>query len=241
MKKSAFIICCFFSILIFGYRHLLVEDNLLITSYVVDLKKQKLQFYLKDEKGASYKTFSNLRKNLELKGEKVIFAMNGGMFDEDLDPSGLFVEKGVLKKDIDTVLNGYGNFYLQPNGVFYLTKRNKGVVVQSKDFVMNVDIEFATQSGPMLVINGIIHSKFNKESTNLNIRNGVGVLPNGDLLFAISKEKINFYDFANYFKSKGCENALYLDGFVSKVYLPSKNLTEDNHHSFGVIIAEIAK
>ncbi len=52
----------------------------------------------------------------------------------------------------------------------------------------------------------------------------------------MSKQKINFYDFANYFKQIGYENALYLDVFVSRTYLPSENWkqTDDN---FGVIIA----
>jgi len=82
-----------------------------------------------------------------------------------------------------------------------------------------------------------MHPKFNMGSTNVNIRNGVGVLPDGSLLFAMSKEKINFYDFALYFKQNGCENALYLDGFVSKTYLPSQGW-EQLDGNFGVIIGE---
>jgi uncharacterized protein YigE (DUF2233 family) len=38
----------------------------------------------------------------------------------------------------------------------------------------------------------------------------------------MSKERINLYDFATYFKDAGCKNALYLDGFVSRAYLPAK-------------------
>ena len=89
----------------------------------------------------------------------------------------------------------------------------------------------------MLLIDGNIHSKFRKGSSNLNIRNGVGILPNGNILFAMSKEEINFYDLATFFKQKGCKNALYLDGFVSKVYLPSQNWQQTDG-IFGVIIAE---
>ena len=72
---------------------------------------------------------------------------------------------------------------------------------------------------------------------NLNIRNGVGILPNGQLIFGMSKQKINFYDFASFFKSLGCKNALYLDGYISKTYLPSKNwISQDG--KFGIIIGE---
>jgi uncharacterized protein YigE (DUF2233 family) len=79
-----------------------------------------------------------------------------------------------------------------------------------------------------------------KGSTNLNIRNGVGILPNNNIVFAMSKKEINFYDFAAYFQKLGCKNALYLDGFVSRTYLPEKHwLQEDGN--FGVMIGVIEK
>jgi uncharacterized protein YigE (DUF2233 family) len=100
---------------------------------------------------------------------------------------------------------------------------------------MNDNIKFATQSGPMLVVNGEIHTAFKKGSSNLNIRNGVGILPNNHILFAMSKKEINFYDFAQFFKNAGCKNALYLDGFVSRTYLPEKNWVQTDGQ-FGVMI-----
>ena len=87
----------------------------------------------------------------------------------------------------------------------------------------------------MLLINGQIHPAFKKGSSNLNIRNGVGILPNNKVIFAMSKQEVNFYDFAQYFKNLGCKNALYLDGFVSRTYLPGKNW-EQLDGNFGVII-----
>ena len=82
-----------------------------------------------------------------------------------------------------------------------------------------------------------MHPRFNKGSANVHIRNGVGILPDGNILFAMSKEKVNFYDFASYFRQKGCKNALYLDGFVSRTYLPSKGWRQFEGN-FGVIIGE---
>ena len=87
----------------------------------------------------------------------------------------------------------------------------------------------------MLLVDGEIHPAFHKSSANLNIRNGVGVLPNNKVVFAMSKEPISFYEFANYFKSLGCRNALYLDGLVSRTYLPEKNWVQTDG-DFGVII-----
>ena len=90
-----------------------------------------------------------------------------------------------------------------------------------------------------MVVNGTIHPKLTEGSKNLHIINGVGILPNGNLLFAISKQTINFFDFANFFKINGCQYALYLDGFVSKMYLPQKNWNQLDG-KFGIIIAETA-
>jgi uncharacterized protein YigE (DUF2233 family) len=90
----------------------------------------------------------------------------------------------------------------------------------------------------MLLINEVIISKFTAGSKNVNVRNGVGIKPNGEVVFAISKEEINFYNFANYFKQMGCKNALYLDGFVSRMYLPSKNI-EQIDGKFGVMICVV--
>ena len=129
---------------------------------------------------------------------------------------------------------------MQPNGVFYIDKRNRAYIKKTTSFKYSKRIKYATQSGPMLLINGKMHHRFRKGSHNLHIRNGVGILPDGRLLFAISNELINFYDFATFFKKNGCKNALYLDGFVSKIYLPPRYKGLSNSH-FGVMIAETKK
>lgn len=214
------------------------QDTSRIMSHEVDLTKSTLQFFHKNKGGENYKNAKNLKAELKKEGKELVFAMNGGMYLPNLDPQGLYIENGKIIKQLDKTQEAYGNFYLQPNGVFLIEKGNKAKVVQTKDLKLNNDVLFATQSGPMLVINGDLHPKFNKGSNSLFVRNGVGVLPNGNLLFAISKEKINFYDFATYFKEQGCKNALYLDGFVSRMYLPSKNW-EQIDGGFGVIIGEV--
>lgn len=210
------------------------DENIL--SHRVNLNNQNLKFYWKNENGQNFKNFQNLKKWTNSKSKRLIFAMNGGMYKKDFSPQGLYVEDGAIKSKIDTLQKGYGNFYMQPNGIFYITTDNKGIICKTLDF-KNENIKYATQSGPLLLINGEIHPKFRNGSNNLNIRNGVGVLPNGELIFAMSKQKINFYDFASFFQNLGCKYALYLDGFVSKTYLPEKGWTNLDG-SFGVIIAE---
>ncbi|MDP4844006.1 MAG: phosphodiester glycosidase family protein [Salibacteraceae bacterium] len=207
-------------------------------AYEVYLKSQNLQMIWKDSDGKTVSNFKTLKQQLAEDGKTLVFAMNGGMFRVDQSPQGLYIENGKELHQVNKVQEAYGNFYMQPNGIFYITNQQEAVVVATKDFEPNKDIKFATQSGPMLLIDGDFHPAFNKGSSNLNIRNGVGVLPNGNLLFVMSKVEVNFYDFAQFFKELGCQNALYLDGAVSRTYLPSQQW-QQLEGGFGVIIFEV--
>ena len=236
-KKVAFIFLIIISSISVGFfvqsKRLKIDDERFV-SYVVDSKKLNIEFYWKNKKDVNFRNAENLKLWLKTQNKELLFAVNGGMYKKDNSPQGLYIENNVKKNEIDTT-SGSGNFYLKPNGVFYLTNDKKPNICITKEFVDNEKIKFATQSGPMLVINGKIHSAFKKGSSNLNIRNGVGVLPNNEIIFAMSKKEINFYDFAEYFKKLGCKNALYLDGFVSRTYLPEKNWNQTDGN-FGVII-----
>lgn len=234
-KVFGFISLAFALLIVFSFYFKPIKTNVL--SYEVDLSEHDIRFYC-SENGSNIRNAQDLKRLLNKRGEKLVFAMNGGMYLKDRTPQGLYIENGVIKKKIDTIKQAFGNFYMQPNGVFGISKSNKPVIIESS-LVNELDsIRYATQSGPMLLINGELHPRFKNGSKNLNIRNGVGILPNGKVLFAMSKQKINFYDFATFFKNKGCENALYLDGYVSRTYLPSKNWKQLDGN-FGVIIAEV--
>lgn len=211
-----------------------IEDERFVT-YIVNPKKINLEFYWENKQGENFKNAENLKSWLKSQNKELLFATNGGMYKKDNSPQGLYIENGNKKSEIDTA-NANGNFYLKPNGVFYITTDKIPNISVTSNFLDNGKINYATQSGPMLVIDGEIHSAFKANSTNLNIRNGVGILQNNEVLFVISKKGINFYDFAEYFKEQGCKNALYLDGFVSRTYLPEKKWMQTDGN-FGVIIA----
>ncbi|MCP2026047.1 uncharacterized protein YigE (DUF2233 family) [Flavobacterium sp. HSC-32F16] len=210
------------------------SDDLFLT-YKVDIKKQNLRLFWKDDKGNRFGSIENFKLWSSEKNLKVDFVMNAGMYKTDRSPQGLYIEKQKVLSPLDTAA-AEGNFYLKPNGVFFITTKKTALICTTERFKNNKEIEFATQSGPMLVIDGQIHSAFKEGSKNLNIRNGVGILPNGNIVFVLSKKEVNFYDFANYFKGLGCKNALYLDGFVSRAYLPSQKWIQTDG-DFGALFA----
>jgi len=154
--------------------------------------------------------------------KRIAFAMNAGMFDSDGLPIGLYVERGREAKLLNR-RNGGGNFHLRPNGVFY-GDAGGWHVAPTDDFAARrpAQLDFATQSGPMLVIAGELHPAFSANGSSLQIRNGVGIDGHGVAWFAISDEAVSFGRFARLFRDHlGCRNALYLDGAISQLLDPA--------------------
>lgn len=207
--------------------------------YQVDLQKQDLKLYWKDERGQLLRSLGNLKNWLAARSETLVFAMNAGMYKPDHSPQGLFIQDGKTVAPLDTA-SGDGNFYLKPNGVFFITEDNKPGICPTEDFLKPKNIRYATQSGPMLLLRGQIHPAFKKGSSHLNIRNGVGILPDGRVVLAMSRAETSLYDFAHFFKQQGCQEALYLDGFVSRTYFPEGNCLQLDGN-FGVLLGVTEK
>lgn len=170
--------------------------------------------------------FRSLAQLSKKEDKKYWMLTNGGMFDPKGLPVGLFQDDTSQVKTINQE-QGYGNFFLHPNGVFYVTKDKQAGVLETQQFIDSVynketPLELATQSGPMLIINGAYHPKFNKKSSNKHIRSGVGVTEQQELIFILSEELVNFHTFARIFLAKGCKNALYLDGAISSMYIKNR-------------------
>lgn len=137
--------------------------------------------------------------------------MNGGMFHPDYKPVGLYIENGREITRAST-RNGPGNFHLKPNGIFYTSGATAGVLETGAYLKAKPQAEFATQSGPMLVINGRLHPRF-KSGESQKLRNGVGVRDANTIVFAISEGEVSFGAFARLFRDGlKCPNALFLDG-----------------------------
>lgn len=193
----------------------------------VNLQTATVKIFWKDETGKRFGSIKKLEQWLQAHNQQMIAATNAGIYDKDYSPVGLYVEQGRVLHNIN-LDDGYGNFFLKPNGIFFISKMGANVVESSEFKNFNKDILEATQSGPMLLNNGKINSQFSINSENRVIRSGVGVKNANEIYFVISKQPNTFYDFAELFKEQlNCYSALYLDGHISKLYIPHQNRFDD--------------
>ena len=170
---------------------------------------------------------------------KVAFAMNGGMFDAEGKPIGYYVEDGERRHTLNRNEGG-GNFHLMPNGVFYGTG-GEWHVRTTEDFAETVDKrpEFATQSGPMLVIGGKLHPAFDADGESKKTRNAVGVDAAGRAHFVISEAPVSFGKLARYFRDRlETPNALFLDGSVSQLWDPARGRMDGGPELGPLIVVE---
>ena len=186
--------------------------------------------------------FNNLLADLP-KSSELKFATNAGMYNSEFGPIGYTVLQGtqILSLNLN---QGAGNFHMMPNGVLWWDKNNRVSITESHK--LNEMLQsgvakpwYATQSGPMLVIDGKIHPKFNPTSTSQKTRNGVGICEDGNLKFVTSNEPVNFYQFASLFKEDlNCNNALFLDGGIaSALYAP--DISHQDNKNMGVMVGLI--
>ncbi|MEP9389365.1 phosphodiester glycosidase family protein [Mesorhizobium sp. KR9-304] len=157
--------------------------------------------------------------------EPFVFAMNAGMYHEDFTPVGLHVEDCREQSPIN-LADAEGNFFLKPNGVFYVDQQGNAGALESSAFAAaGIKPRLATQSGPMLVIDGKIHPRFEENGTSRHIRNGVAADGGKRVAFAISRGPVSLGSFARLFRDAlGYKNALFFDGTVSALHDGSKYL-----------------
>jgi uncharacterized protein YigE (DUF2233 family) len=204
-----------------------------------DPKKDDLRLFWRAPDGEPLGSFEAAAATLK-SGEKLIFAMNAGMYDPNYAPIGLYVEKGVELRRANT-RGGAGNFHLKPNGVFYIGPGQAGVMETALFLSQRPAADYATQSGPMLVLNGKIHPRIHAEGLSAKTRNGVGVDREGQVVFAISNEPVTFHEFASLFRDAlYCDNALFLDGSISAIYAPNLG-RNDFTLPMGPMVGAVAK
>jgi uncharacterized protein YigE (DUF2233 family) len=175
---------------------------------------------------------------LQLKAcEQMAFAMNAGMFHYTYHPVGLYIEKRKKLFPLNRH-RGWGNFYLKPNGVLAWNAKQAVILSTSQYAKRKFKADYATQSGPMLVSNRQINPILMTESTSQKIRNAVGI-KDQVLFFVITEQAVNFYTLASFMQADlGVEQALYLDGSISAVYLAEEAINTQSS-PFGPMLAYI--
>jgi uncharacterized protein YigE (DUF2233 family) len=201
-----------------------------------DPKRHSLTLRVTRRNGQPLRHMAALAAELGEGTRRVRFAMNAGMYDVRGWPIGLYVERGRERHKVNT-RTASGNFYLQPNGVFWVAGDGTAHVATTTTYLRGRDApRFATQSGPMLVIDGKLHPKIAQDGASEWTRNGVGTGCVGATWFVISDGDISFGKFARVFRDAlKCRDALFLDGAVSSLWDP-RGGRMDMRHTLGPII-----
>ncbi|WP_127113834.1 phosphodiester glycosidase family protein [Shimia sediminis] len=186
----------------------------------VDAAQDDLRLFLRDEAGAPYGQFSGIERALP-DGQRLSFAMNAGMYHADRRPVGLYVQGDTTEGRLLTGASK-GNFGLLPNGVFCIGEGRADVIETLAFERQRPACTYASQSGPMLVIDGALHPRFLPDSTSRFLRNGVGTSADGTrAIFAISNTPVTFHAFGSLFRDHlKTPNALFFDGKISRLHAP---------------------
>ena len=195
-----------------------------------------------DAQRQALRSFERLSASGVVDPKRVRFAMNAGMYDAAGAPIGLFVANGREEHALNRQ-TGDGNFYMQPNGVFFVDAQGRAQILTTDAFASAAPPSvWATQSGPMLVVGGAINAAFSQDGPSRYLRNGVGVC-RGGTLFVVSEAEVSFGKFARFFRDAlGCDDALYLDGAVSSLWVPVTGRRDDDY-ALGpmVVVSDRAK
>jgi uncharacterized protein YigE (DUF2233 family) len=202
-------------------QHVVFEGGSL-TDCTADPARDRIRIVVGPAGGKPYRSLAAFAAARPRTSPPVRFAMNGGMFGEDGQPIGYTVIGGKRVHRLNRA-SAEGNFYLKPNGVFFGTG-GKWQVLSTEAFAETVSKrpDFATQSGPMLVVNGSLHPRIAPDGPSKKVRNGVGVDAAGRAHFVISEGPVSFGKLARYYRDVvKTPNALFLDGTVSQLWEPA--------------------
>jgi uncharacterized protein YigE (DUF2233 family) len=203
----------------------LVFDSQSYFAVTVDTRREDIELYWRNpETDQPFSTIDALRTWTSGKGRPLSFATNAGIYDREFKPLGLYVENGKALVPLNLIHGNprSGNFSLLPNGVFAVYDDGSADVHTSEGF-RNAGRKprWATQSGPMLVIDGEINPQFDNGSDSMKWRSGVCAKTPHEVVFVVSRAPVNFHSFARLFRDEiGCSNALFLDGTISQAFTP---------------------
>lgn len=204
-------------------------DGIQLAVCRIDLRQDQLRTFWRNPQGHPYASLPALAAQLKPQGLQLVCAVNAGIYEQSLRPLGLYIEQGKTWREANPRSSGYGNFYMQPNGVF-LVHAGRAEIVSTRAWLKRTDmqraaVQYATQSGPLLLVDGKINPQFDPASRNKTVRNAVCVQDAQTVSLVTTGTPVSFYQFASLLQQRlGCQSALYLDGAISTFY-PAPFLT----------------
>jgi len=203
-------------------------------SFTVDPARHEISLHWKNAQGQLYRRLESLRSELNDKGKTVLAVMNAGIYDKKFRPLGLHIEGGKVLRPLDRH-KGAGNFYMQPNGVFFIGAKG-AAIRRTSHFRLTGDIVLATQSGPLLFDELGLHPAFLKNSRYYHYRNAIGVRKDGHVVFVMSKKPVTFWQLAHFLRDqKNCISGLYLDGSISQLWLKGEGRARQGYGFVGML------
>src|SRR5204863_4909053 len=131
-RRASAIVACFTAAI--GLLALRPAPSPRIAERIVDPATEPITMHWKNDSDRVFGSIGTLQHWLAREGRTLHFAMNGGMYTPERAPLGLYVESGETRVAIDRRTTGYGNFYMQPNGVFGISEDLKVFVVRTADY-----------------------------------------------------------------------------------------------------------
>ena len=180
-----------------------------------------LHLFLADVHGQPLRTLRGVAEEVQSSGRRLVFAMNAGIYEPDLRPTGLAVEAGHVLWPLNT-RQAAGNFYAQPNGVFYVTDAGAAIARTASYAASSpTGVRLATQSGPILLEAGAMPASSVRAEpgpTARRLKRNAVCADGGVATLVMVDEAVTLHELARLLRDEvGCRNALYLDGAISQV------------------------
>ena len=127
-------------------------EDVPLTHSIADPAEHRITTALVPSDGENFGRIAAFASSADADG--IAFAMNGGMYGDDLRAIGYYVQNSERLSELNRA-EGPGNFHMKPNGVFF-GSNGTWRVLDTETFFRTVGDrpQFGTQSGPMLVIEG---------------------------------------------------------------------------------------
>lgn len=162
----------------------------------IDLKKNELDLILAKNLSLAHASISEFAEK-----SRALIVLNGGFFDHNYHPLGLRISKKQVLNPLKRI-SWWGVFYI---------KNQKAYLSGQQQYLHNPRTQFAVQSGPRLLINGVIPAL----KPGLAERSALGITTQGKVIILVTENSpMTTTALANLMKSAPlhCKDALNLDG-----------------------------